>query len=147
MRVTVRQILSYLIYVSATCRFSDLVYLGLTSAKWCSWISVTGILTDLTSYRPPEKIDLPQTGLSYFLFCLGIQDMDFFIHSILDMCACFVFFIYIFFLLQFFSEDCMRILYAIKHVLVLLSSLVEEIRLFLCCSYLLCGLRDALHSG
>lgn len=64
MRVTVRQILSYLIYVSATCRVSDLVYLGLTSAKWCSWIAVTGILTDLTSYRPPEKIDLPQTGLS-----------------------------------------------------------------------------------
>lgn len=39
----------------ATCRFSDLVYLGLTSAKWCSGISLTDILTDLTGVTTQER--------------------------------------------------------------------------------------------
>lgn len=39
----------------ATCWFSDLVYLGLTSAKWCSRLSLTDIPTDLTGGTSQER--------------------------------------------------------------------------------------------
>lgn len=39
----------------ATGWFSDLVCLGLTSAKWCSRISLTDILSDLMSSRPLQR--------------------------------------------------------------------------------------------